>query len=155
MTAKQLEVSVQFATRAPGLPPEARIVDCVRQVFGDRNGEIVVRIVDADESALLNERYRQRQGPTNVLAFAAGDWPGPVPDPVPLGDIVICAPVVASEAREQGKRQDDHWAHMVVHGCLHLDGYDHETPAEAAEMEQREREILAGLGIGDPFAARA
>lgn len=114
-----------------------------------------MRVVDETESARLNERYRGKPGPTNVLAFPAGDIPGGAPEPPPLGDIVICAGVVAREALEQGKASEAHWAHMVVHGCLHLIGHDHLTADEAGVMESAERELLAGLGIADPYAAEA
>jgi probable rRNA maturation factor len=111
--------------------------------------EVLVRIVDADESAALNEGYRGKRGPTNVLSF-----PFSVPLGVPnrlLGDLVICAPVVEQEAREQGKSAEAHWAHMVVHGMLHLQGYDHVEEREAEIMEAREVEILSKLGVENPY----
>lgn len=114
-------------------------------------GEVTLRIVDASEGADLNTRYRHRSGPTNVLSFPFDPPPG-VPTAL-LGDVVICAPVVAREALEQSKPLAAHWAHMVVHGLLHLLGYDHLVPEEAEEMEAREREILAGLGYADPYHA--
>ena len=134
-----------------------------RGVLRDRldEAELGIRIVDEVESAELNQTYRDKPGPTNVLSF-----PFEMPD-LPegfatdeedeisanlLGDLVICAPVVAREAAEQGKPEVVHWAHMVVHGMLHLLGYDHLEPAESAEMEEQERQILAGLGIVDPYA---
>lgn len=109
-----------------------------------------VRIVDAEEGRALNQRWRERDRPTNVLSFPA-DLPPELELPL-LGDLVLCAPVVLREAAEQGKRVEDHWAHLVIHGVLHLLGMDHQDDAEAEEMEQREREILAALGIGDPYA---
>jgi len=154
--AKGPDVSIQRVSKAPGIPSAAYLRDCARRVFGTRAGELVIRIVDEAESAELNERYRGKAGPTNVLAFPADetDIPGVelgADDAVPLGDLLICAAVVAREAREQGKDPKAHWAHMVIHGCLHLTGFDHETVAEAAAMEARERELLAGLGIADPY----
>ena len=114
---------------------------------------LTVRIVDRAESEYLNTTYRGvlgKQGPTNVLAF-----PLEMPDAEGasnyLGDVVICAPVVTDEARRQGKRRTDHWAHMVIHGILHLAGYDHEGEREAAVMESYERELLGELGIPDPY----
>ena len=112
-------------------------------------GEMTIRVVDAAEGQALNLRYRSIDKPTNVLSF-----PFETPPEVPLkilGDLVICAPVVAGEAQEQGKRPVAHWAHMVVHGMLHLLGYDHENDVEAEIMESREREILAQLGFPNPY----
>ncbi len=114
--------------------------------------EAVVRIVDEDEGRTLNGQFRDRDYPTNVLSFPYEELPGM--DSRYLGDLVICAPVVAREASEQGKALSAHWAHMLVHGMLHLQGYDHQNDADAEEMEAREREILAGLGIADPYAVR-
>lgn len=112
--------------------------------------EISIRIVGEAESAALNERYRGRAGPTNVLAFAG---PDPVSGSVPqlLGDIVICAPVVAREAIEQGKSIDAHWAHIAMHGVLHLLGYEHDSEAGAEAMERHEGALLADLGFDDPY----
>ena len=120
-----------------------------------RSGELTVRIVGAQESAVLNGKYRDKRGPTNVLAFPsdAPDLPGA--ELLPLGDLVICAEIVAREAAEQGKPLEAHWAHIVIHGALHLFGYDHETDADAQRMEQRERELLAQLGFSDPYEASA
>ena len=116
--------------------------------------EVSVRIVDADESRALNHEYRGKDKPTNVLSFPAGRIEG-LPDDVPvqLGDIVVCASIVGEEAIEQDKAVADHWAHMLVHGTLHLMGYDHETDAEAAEMEALETQILMKSGLKDPYLA--
>lgn len=106
-----------------------------------------IRIVDEAESAQLNSHYRHKQGPTNILSF-------PVPEGLPdtlLGDLAICAAVVAREAGEQHKSLDAHWAHMTVHGVLHLKGYDHEDPAEADAMETLETRILERLGYQNPY----
>lgn len=113
--------------------------------------EITVRIVDEAESHQLNLTYRGKDKPTNVLSF-----PFECPDEVELtllGDLVICRQVVEQEAREQDKPLMAHWAHMVVHGCLHLLGYDHIEDAEAEEMESLETEIMLGLGFEDPYLA--
>ncbi|WP_461520833.1 rRNA maturation RNase YbeY [Porticoccus sp.] len=113
------------------------------------NVELSVRIVDADESAELNQQYRHKQGPTNVLSFPA-DLPEDLNLPL-LGDLVICAPVVEREATEQSKSALAHWAHIVVHGCLHLIGYDHIADDEADVMETLETNILVGLGFPPPY----
>jgi probable rRNA maturation factor len=99
----------------------------------------------------LNERYRNKPGPTNVLAFPAEDMPLPDSEPRQLGDIAICAAIVAREAEEQGKTREAHWAHIVIHGCLHLAGFDHEAESDAREMESREAALLAELGVADPY----
>lgn len=154
-------MQVQLACDAADVPADDTLrgwcqaaLDAARHDPG-RDCEIAVRIVDADESRALNHRYRDRDAPTNVLSFPAGDdlfVPGD--DALPLGDLVLCAPVVAREAAEQGKRPADHWAHLLVHGTLHLVGYDHEEAAAAAEMEALETAILAAAGLPDPYAAR-
>ena len=149
MTSGELELSVQYGTNEFGAPASDFIEACVRGALIGVDGELVVRIVDETESAMLNERYRNKQGPTNVLAFPAGEMPAP--HPKQLGDIAICAAIVAREAREQGKQLEAHWAHIVIHGCLHLCGFDHEAAIDAEEMEARERNLLAALGIGDPY----
>jgi probable rRNA maturation factor len=114
-----------------------------------------LRIVDEDESAAINLAYRQKDYATNVLSFGA-QLPESVVnslDEIPLGDLLICAPVVAREADEQGKTLNAHWAHMVIHGILHLHGYDHENDADAAEMETLESDILLSLGFEKPYQA--
>lgn len=111
--------------------------------------ELTIRIVDLEESQSLNFEYRDKDKPTNVLSF-----PFEVPEHVPLqlvGDLVICAPIVQQEAEQQDKPIDMHWAHMVVHGCLHLLGFDHIKDDEAELMENLERQIMAHLGYPDPY----
>ena len=112
--------------------------------------ELSIRIVDIAEGRALNRDYRGKDYATNVLSFPAELPPG-VSLPL-IGDLAICAPVVAREAAEQGKDPRDHWAHMTVHGVLHLLGYDHIQDSEAEAMEALETRILAGLGIADPYA---
>jgi len=116
--------------------------------------EVSVRIVDAEEMHALNREYRGKDKPTNVLSFPGGPIDG-LPDDQPslLGDIVVCAGIVSDEAAEQGKPVSDHWAHMLVHGTLHLLGFDHETDDEAASMEALETQILASCGLPDPYGA--
>jgi probable rRNA maturation factor len=169
LSRERFALVLQNAAKLKGTPARNFIEDCARRVFVDAAGELVVRIVDEAESAALNERWLGKQGPTNVLAFPAGDpqrpgrpmapgrrkargLPAAPGEPIALGDLAICAAVVAREAAEQGKAPKAHWAHMVIHGCLHLCGYDHMNAAEAKAMETRERELLAGLGIADPYA---
>lgn len=111
--------------------------------------EVVIRLVDEAESRQLNHTYRGKDKPTNVLSFP---FEAPAEAPLPLlGDLVICVPVVAREALQQGKSLEAHWAHMVIHGLLHLLGYDHETDEEAQQMESRERELLDQLHFPDPY----
>jgi probable rRNA maturation factor len=111
--------------------------------------ELTVRIVGVDEIADLNARYRHKIGPTNILSFPFEAPPGVEFNL--LGDLVIAAPVVVSEAREQHKTEMAHWAHILVHGTLHLLGYDHQAPAEAEDMEAREIRILQNLGYSNPY----
>jgi probable rRNA maturation factor len=154
MKRNALRVVIQTGMKQSGAPAPDYLRRCARAALADQHGELVIRIVDEAESAALNEQYRLGRGPTNVLAFPPGDDPLPADEPRPLGDLAICAPVVAREATAQAKPVAEHWAHMVVHGCLHLLGYDHLAPDEADVMEARERELLAGLGINDPYTLR-
>ena len=152
-----MNVDVQVASDAAGLPTATEIRDrvtrAVQAVDPDADVEISVRIVDEPEMRNLNRDYRGKDRPTNVLAFPAGD-PGFLPpgETPLLGDIVVCAGVVAREAQEQGKRPEHHWSHMLVHGTLHLLGHDHADDDEAQAMESLERRILAEFGIADPYA---
>jgi probable rRNA maturation factor len=130
---------------ARSVPSAARLRRWAGAALGRRRGELTLRIVGPAESRTLNRRFRGKDQPTNVLSFPYGE-------PGVLGDIVICAAVVNREAREQGKRAPAHWAHMVVHGVLHLLGFDHIRPADARVMEGRERAILARLSFPDPYA---
>lgn len=119
--------------------------------------DLTIRVVGAGESRKLNRTWRGKDKPTNVLSFPAAPtlasaWSPASSVPLVLGDLAICAPVVAREAREQGKPAQAHWAHMVVHGVLHLLGYDHEVDRDAAIMEARETAILARLGYSNPYA---
>ncbi len=111
-------------------------------------GELCIRLVDEEESRQLNREYRRKDASTNVLSFPADV---DLPDTVVWGDVVVCAPVVAREAAAQHKQYEDHFAHMVVHGVLHLLGYDHQTDADAAVMEQLEARILDRFGVSDPY----
>ncbi|WP_237067279.1 rRNA maturation RNase YbeY [Microbulbifer guangxiensis] len=147
----ELHLDVQRASRATALPTDEQIRQWVLAALeGHRDeAELSIRIVDEAESQQLNRDYRGKDKPTNVLSFPA-ELPEEVDLPL-LGDLVICAPVVAREAEEQHKASPAHWAHMVVHGTLHLLGYDHIEDAEAEIMEGLEVKVLAGLGIADPY----
>jgi probable rRNA maturation factor len=148
-----LVLDLQVASDAPGLPGEAQLQAWAEAALRDEREEteLTIRIVDEPESQALNRDYRDKDKPTNVLSFPFEAPPGVACEL--LGDLVICAPVVAREAAEQGKSAQAHWAHMVVHGVLHLLGYDHEEDAQAEAMEALEVQILAGLDIADPYAA--
>lgn len=147
----QLELDLQIASDTPNLPSADAVERWALAALRDERAEaeLTVRIVDEDESRTLNRDYRGKDKPTNVLSFPFEAPPG-VPTTL-LGDLVICAPVVAAEAAEQGKPLTAHWAHMVVHGVLHLLGYDHIDDADAEIMEGLEVEILAGLGVPNPY----
>ncbi len=119
----------------------------------DEDCELSIRVVDSEESAELNSSYRGKSGPTNVLSFP---FDSPVPmEPRLLGDLIICVPVVEREAIEQNKMLNNHWAHLVVHGCLHLLGYDHIEDDEAEQMEALEISILQTLDIDNPYQETA
>jgi probable rRNA maturation factor len=151
----QVDLAVGYAASRKGVPASAsfrRWVEAALKGARRRKAtEMAIRIVDTDEGQALNRQYRGRDYATNVLSFPAELPPG-VDLPL-IGDLVICAPVVAREAAEQGKRPGDHWAHMTIHGTLHLLGYDHIEEAEAETMEGLETRILARLGIPDPYLA--
>ncbi|HKJ95915.1 MAG TPA: rRNA maturation RNase YbeY [Gammaproteobacteria bacterium] len=148
-----IDVDIQIATACAELPEDEDLDRWLRAALAGRRdeAELAVRLVDEPEGRELNATYRGRDYATNVLSFPA-DLPAGVDLPV-LGDLVICAPVVEREAAEQGKALDAHWAHMIVHGVLHLLGYDHIEDDQAEVMETEEREILAGLGYPDPYVA--
>lgn len=154
--ARAVVVTVQNAAHGTDVPKPAELKRWASSALGDAvRGELTLRIVDEDESAELNSRYRGKKGPTNVLSFGAEPAAAPSGEELlPYGDVVICAAVVAREAREQGKRLAAHWAHMVVHGALHLQGYDHENSRDAGIMEARERALLAKLGFPDPYSIK-
>lgn len=148
-----IELEVQRATRFEPVPDDRAFSLWVETALQGRpRAALAIRIVGRDESRQLNQRYRGKDAATNVLSFPA-DLPPEVGLPL-LGDIVICAPLVAAEAAGQGKPANDHWAHLTIHGVLHLLGYDHQEAAEAAEMEALEVALLDSIGIGDPYIAR-
>jgi probable rRNA maturation factor len=150
MALPTLTLSLQFgdlndaATHRAALPRH-KVARCIRHAL-DADAEITVRIVDAEEGQALNRDYRQKDYATNVLTF---DY---ATEPLVMADLVLCAPVVAREAKEQKKSLADHYAHLLVHGTLHAQGWDHETSeADAQAMEAREVEVLAGLGLENPY----
>lgn len=140
-------------TTAGTRPTEGQIVGWLAPIAERLQApiELTVRLVDNSESQTLNSRYRQKDKPTNVLSFPFEAPPEITEDPDYLGDLVVCLPVVNDEAVAQGKPELHHWAHMVIHGTLHLLGYDHIDDADAEEMEDLERELLAALNIPDPY----
>ncbi len=145
-----MNLTVQDVSGDGDVPDPEQIRRWARVALGtDEEREITVRIVGEEEMADLNSRYRHKEGPTNVLSFPFEGTHGV--DIGFLGDIVICAPVVRREAQEQGKTLRAHWAHMVVHGILHLCGFDHETETDAEQMEGKETGILTGLGFPAPY----
>ncbi len=144
-------LEIQSLSQNSNLPTEAQFqywVDHVLSVL-PQEFEIVIRIVDESESAALNQQYRHKKGATNILSF-----PFEIPEHIPmnlLGDLVICAPVIEREALAQHKVLLDHWAHIVIHGVLHLLGYDHLEPEEAEEMEAKEIALLKTININNPY----
>jgi probable rRNA maturation factor len=126
-----------------------------RLADGPASASVSVRVVDEAESASLNSRYRDKNQPTNVLSFACElpDAVGELLDTVPLGDLAVCAPLVDSEAKQQGKTLESHWAHLLTHGFLHLNGFRHNTDSDAEAMETAEIAILNSLGFSNPYVA--
>ena len=147
----KLELTVQKAVNSPGLPSAAALRRWLAAALAQR-AAITVRFVGNAEGRELNRTFRERDYATNVLSFDYGASGRPR---VLAGDLVLCAPVLRREARAQGKTLAAHVAHLTVHGALHLQGYDHQTPRAAARMEALEKKILAQLGFPDPYAGDA
>jgi probable rRNA maturation factor len=146
-----ITLDVQHACNIDNLPTTTQLQHWVDTALNhyQKNFELTIRLVEIKESQALNLQYREKDKPTNVLSF-----PFEVPEGIELdllGDLVICADIVMQEADAQKKRLNDHWAHMVIHGCLHLLGYDHIDDDEAIEMEALETKLLKGLDISDPY----
>lgn len=139
-----LSLTVQYACNKAELPSQPLVRRWVKASCA-QPARVTVRFVDSAEGRALNRDWRGKSHATNVLSFAYAS------DPVVLGDLAICPAVVLREAAAQGKPVEAHFAHLVVHGMLHLQGYDHQAPADAVQMEAKEREILARLGIPDPY----
>jgi probable rRNA maturation factor len=150
----QFDVSVSYGLPRAGLPAPVSFKKWAAAAVAGRilRGDLAIRVVDTKEACSLNRHYRGKDYATNVLSFPA-DLPPEMQVPL-LGDLVICAPVVAKEAAEQGKSLAAHYAHLTIHGVLHLLGLDHENEKEADAMELIERELLADLGYADPYAER-
>lgn len=150
--SRRLDLCVQYASEAQWVPDRPQIRQWIRAALdsehhaGPRGGRITVRFVDTEEGRDLNRDYRQKDYATNVLSFPYET------DPVVVGDLVVAPSVCAKEAGEQGKTEQAHMAHLIVHGTLHLLGLDHQTDAAADEMETIERQVLAALGLPDPYA---
>jgi probable rRNA maturation factor len=143
---KRLNLSVQYACNKTGLPLRPQVRAWARAAL-EGGGQVTLRFVDTEEGQRLNREYRGKDYATNVLSFPYES------EPLLCGDLVVCAPVVEREAAEQGLPPEAHYAHLIVHGMLHLQGYDHETGKKAArEMERRECAILASLGFSDPYS---
>ncbi len=145
----ELTLSLQFgkikdADKHRAALPRHKVTRWIRNTL-EVDGEITVRIVDAEEGQTLNREYRQKDYATNVLTF---DY---TQEPVVTADLVLCAPVIAKEAKEQKKTLEEHYAHMIVHGTLHAQGWDHELDEDAEVMELRETEIMARLGFKNPY----
>jgi len=174
-SAAAIDVTVQIATNRKGVPHARSLAEWARiasthasaKAQSGAAGDLTIRVVGAAESRRLNREWRSKDKPTNVLSFPGRDSGPPArrlsgatahslqPAASVLGDLAICAPVVAREAREQRKSPQAHWAHMVIHGVLHLLGYDHENDRDARRMEALERRVLAQLGYPDPYEASA
>jgi probable rRNA maturation factor len=144
-------MDIQNVSGFDNLPENELIVKWAEQALDEqhKDAEITLRVVDINEGLALNKEWRGRDSATNVLSFPVGE---PVEHaPNLLGDIVVCAPIVEQEAKEQGKAIDAHWAHLVIHGILHLQGYDHESDEEANVMESKEIKILKEIGYTNPY----
>jgi probable rRNA maturation factor len=146
MASPRLGLAVQYAVRARGLPSPAQLRRWARAAL-ERDARVTVRIVGRGEARALNRDFRGRNHPTNVLTFVMRERPRLE------GDLALCAPVIAREARSQKKSAAAHYAHLVVHGVLHLQGYDHQREREAQAMERRESRIVTRLGFPDPYGS--
>ncbi len=151
------ELAILRDSDLSGMPDDGTFQSWVDAALDDHAVSLAIRIVDESESRALNKCYRKQDKPTNVLSFPAG-LPPEVSAQLacpPLGDLVICAAIVRAEALAQNKPEMHHWAHLTVHGVLHLRGFDHEQDADAQDMEQREIDVLASLGIPDPYLIKS
>lgn len=153
ITPTTMSVEIQRELTLDGIPEDAELVRFAEAAADHASAGICLRIVDEAEGRALNLQWRGKDYATNVLSFPGAQLPGLPADAVPslFGDVVLCAPVIAREAFAQGKPLADHWAHLVVHGVLHLRGFDHIEADKAAAMEALECRLLADLGIADPY----
>ena len=148
-----MNIHIQNVSSVKSIPDKNKMTAWVNQVLNDKykNAELTLRIVDEEEGKELNKTWRNKDYATNVLSFPVGETIAQAPDL--LGDIVICAQVVEREAREQNKNIDAHWAHLIIHGILHLQGYDHEIENDAEKMEAKEIQLLKKIGYANPYEA--
>ena len=148
-----LQVALQAVYKIESLPDTDQIESWVKASYAQQqiSGELTIRVVDEQESAALNQTWRAKQGPTNILSF---NYKDEYNHNELLGDLVLCGPVVEAEAHAQNKPIEAHWAHLIVHGCLHLQGFDHINNNDAEIMENKERLILAQFGYPDPYQTR-
>ncbi len=154
MTTMNEMIEIQNASNMNSLPANKLITEWVEQALDEKHqeAEITLRIVDEEEGLALNKEWRKKETATNVLSFPVGEILEQAPNL--LGDIVICAPIVEQEANQQGKIFDAHWAHLVIHGVLHLQGYDHESDEQADIMESKEIRILKKIGYANPYETK-
>ena len=150
-----MNMDIQNVFGFESLPIDRSIINWAEQALDEQHkeAEITLRVVDIDEGKALNKEWRKKNSATNVLSFPVGE---PIEHaPNFLGDIVVCAPIVEQEAKEQGKAIEAHWAHLIIHGILHLQGYDHESDEDANEMETKEINILKGIGFANPYETKS
>ena len=147
-------IEIQNASNIKSLPADNLVAGWAAQALDKQHkeAEITLRIVDEEEGLALNKEWRKKESATNVLSFPVGEILEQAPNL--LGDIVICAPVVEREANDQGKDLDAHWAHLVIHGVLHLQGYRHETDEQASIMDSRDIRILKNIGYANPYQSQ-
>ena len=145
------DIEIENVSAIDSVPSEELIIKWANLALDNKHkdAEICLRIVDLDEGQYLNKEWRNKESATNVLSFPVGETIEHAPNL--LGDIVICAPIVEEEAHQQNKETDAHWAHLVIHGILHLQGYDHVAEKDAAKMEKKEIQILQEIGYSNPY----
>lgn len=150
-----LNIDIENVSSIGSIPDEKSIIKWAKMALEqkNKNAEICLRIVDIEEGQYLNKEWRNKDSATNVLSFPVGETIKHAPNL--LGDIVICAPIVEQEAKQQEKDSEAHWAHLIIHGILHLQGYDHMTDDEAAVMEKKEIQILKETGYSNPYEVKS
>lgn len=146
-----LMINIQNVSEFDSIPENELITNWATQALDQEHqeAEITLRVVDIEEGLELNKEWRKKDSATNVLSFPVGEVIEQAPNL--LGDIVICAPIVEQEAKQQGKSSEAHWAHLIIHGILHLQGYDHESEEEANVMETKEIQVLKKIGYANPY----
>ena len=141
-----IDITVQFISAETSVPTENELINWASSALDGKEGEVTIRITDEDEMRFLNQKWRNIDEPTNVLSFPLHDAGASL-----FGDIVVCAPVLRQEAVKQAKSLDAHWAHIIIHGILHLMGYDHTDEKDAEIMETKETALLQDLGFPNPY----